>query len=393
MADVVWRVTPFRPSRLFERPEHSGKYAIRCLIPDLPRASDLLPYLERIDQNRWYSNFGPLLQQYENRLSEITGGHCVTLSSGTAALELGIAALDLPPGSPVLLPSFGFPAALLALLRCGLKPIFCDVDPNTWTLTPEIALAAFAAMPCKLVLPLATFGHPLPVERWDDFAQATDARVLIDVGGAFGHQRVGRHVHLACSLHATKPLGIGEGGVFATSDADLAERVRLLTNYSLQRGAVTRPGGTNAKLSEYAAAVGLAQLARWPELLERRRSIWLKYSAGLSALRGVRVQSVPAGIPPALLSVSSPIAAAEIGVALAASSIETRRWSVPPLHHQPMFAAAQRIGGPSGTLPVTDDLARHHIGLPFHLFLSDENIRAVCDALAACLDKPTPGSG
>jgi dTDP-4-amino-4,6-dideoxygalactose transaminase len=117
--------------------------------------------------------------------------------------------------------------------------------------------------------------------------------------------------------------------------------------------------------------------------------MWRKYRAALRALPGVRVQSGLAEIPPAVLSVRSPLAAAEVARALAASSIETRRWYVPPLHHQSMFAGAQRVGEPGGTLPVTDDLATHSIGVPFHLFLSDENIGAVCQALAACLGRPT----
>src|SRR3972149_8611202 len=96
-------MSPRPPSSLFQGPANAGKYAIRCLVPDLPPVSALLPYLERIEQNRWYSNFGPLLLEYENRLAALTGvgsvgGHCVTVSSGTAALALGIAGPGLPAG-------------------------------------------------------------------------------------------------------------------------------------------------------------------------------------------------------------------------------------------------------------------------------------------------------
>ena len=373
-------------SSLFQGPSNSSRYAIRCLVPNLPPASELLPYLERIEQNRWYSNFGPLLLEYENRLAQMIGGRCVTLSSGTAALELGITALALPAGSHVILPAFAFPAPLLAVLRCGLQPVFCDVCPDTWTLTPEIALEALARSDCKLVLPVSTFGHPLPTEAWDRFAQTTGVAVLMDAAPALGLQRVGKLAHAAFSLHATKPLGIGEGGVFATSDADLAERVRRITNYGLAHGLVSHPGGTNAKLSEYAAAVGLVQLERWPELLNRRLSIWRQYSAALSELPGIRIQAGWTELPPTLLSVHLPVNASRVAIAMTAAGIETRRWYLPPLHHHPLFAGMDRLG-PHGetTLPVTENIALHHLGLPFHTYLSEGDISSISQAVGACL--------
>ena len=228
-----------QPSSLFQRPSLAAAHAIRCLVPDLPAPSELLPYLERIQKNRWYSNFGPLLLEYESRLAHISGagalgGDCVTLSSGTAALELGIAALGLAAGSSVLLPSFTFPATLLACLRCGLEPVLCDICPESWTLTPDIARACLRHRDCRLVLPVAAHGDPLPPDAWDQFASETGVPVLIDAAAALGAQRVGRMANVVFSLHATKPLGIGEGGAFATASADLAERVRRMSNFGFQ---------------------------------------------------------------------------------------------------------------------------------------------------------------
>ena len=385
-------MSPRQPSPLFQGPANAGKYAIRCLVPDLPPVSALLPYLERIEQNRWYSNFGPLLLEYENRLAGLTGvsavgGQCVTVSSGTAALELGIAALDLPAGSRALLPALTFPATLLAVLRCGLEPVLCDVSPETWALTPEIALASLKYRDCRLVLPVATFGSPLAADAWDRFALTTEVSVLIDAAAALGLQQIGRSANVVFSLHATKPLGIGEGGVFVTSDADLAERVRRITNFGFERGVVIYPGGTNAKLSEYAAAVGLAQLDRWPELLNRRLAGWLKYRSVLDELSGVRVQAGLDQHPPAVISVNLPADASHAASALAAVGIETRRWYLPPLHHHPLFASTDRVGPDGGTsLPVTEQLARHNLGVPFHVYLSDDDMETISGSLGTCLD-------
>lgn len=385
-------MNPRRPSALFQGPSNSDKYAIRCLVPDLPPVSALLPYLERIQQSRWYTNFGPLLLEYENRLAGLTGlattgGQCVTASSGTAALELGIAALALPAGSRVLLPAFTFPATLLAVIRGGLEPVLCDVCPDTWTLTPDIACASVAYRGCKLVLPVATFGHALPTEEWDRFSAATGIAVLIDAAAALGAQRVGRSTNVAFSLHATKPLGIGEGGALATSNEDLAERIRRMSNFGFERGIVTHSGGTNAKLSEYVAAVGLAQLDRWPELLNRRLASWLKYRSALGKLPGVRVQIGFDQHPPAVVSVNLPVDASHAVSALAATGIETRRWYLPPLYEHASFRSIDRVG-PRGekTLPVTEHLARHNLGIPFHTALSQENMEAISAEIAACID-------
>lgn len=385
-------MNPHQPSPLFRGPSNASKYSIRCLVPDLPPVSALLPYLERIEQNRWYSNFGPLLLEYENRLAGLTGvgtaaGQCVTVSSGTAALELGIAALGLPRGSRALLPAFTFPATLLAVLRCGLEPVLCDVCPETWTLTPDIALACPQYRDCKLVLPVAALGNSLPADAWDRFSATSGIPVLIDAAAALGVQQVGRTTNVTFSLHATKPLGIGEGGVFVTSNQILAERVRRMTNFGFDRGVVAYPGGTNGKLSEFAAAVGLAQLDRWPELLNRRVSRWFKYRSALGKLPGVRVQAGFDQHPPAVVSVTLPVEAAAVAASLAAAGIATRRWYLPPLHHHPAFAAIDRVGPHGGTsLPVTEQLARHNLGLPFHTRLSDEDMETISGALGTCLD-------
>ena len=283
-------------------------YSICCLIPDLPSLPELLPYLERIDRNKWYTNFGPLVLEYESRLAEITGanikgGQCVTLASGTVALELAIAALDLPKGARVLLPSFTFPATLLAVLRCGLQPVFSDVDKNDWTLTPVIARMALQYGHYALILPVACFGLALPDQDWDAFTQETGISVIMDAAAALGSQKVGKTTNAVFSLHATKPLGVGEGGVFATANPDMAERVRRMSNFGFYQEVVDYSIATNAKLSEYSAAVGLAQLERWPALLALRCSVWATYRVALQNLPEVIMQPFADLTPPAVLSV------------------------------------------------------------------------------------------
>jgi len=366
---------------------------IRCLVPDLPLAAELLPWLERIDANRWYTNGGPLVREFEQRLGAFMEGGsdacCVTLSSGMSALELGLLALGIGAGRRVLLPALTFPATALAVLRCGAEPVLCDVSAQNWTMTPAIAREALARERIDAVMPVASFGSPLPADAWDEFARDTGAPVLADAAAALGVQKLGRRVHWAFSLHATKPLGVGEGGLFVSADVGLAEKVRRLANFSFEHALVYSSHGTNAKMSEYAAAVGLVQLERWPRLLQRRREVYDEYRRRLAALPLVRLQ--PLDTPPATLCVQLPADAATVAAALAQAQVETRRWYLPPLYQHPALRNLRCLG-PQGSdrLPVTEQLATSLLGLPLHSRLTSDDVSTVVDALATTLRASAP---
>ncbi|WP_257604465.1 DegT/DnrJ/EryC1/StrS aminotransferase family protein [Pseudomonas sp. UMAB-08] len=262
---------------------------IPVLVPDLPTAEMLLPWLRRIDATHCYTNFGPLVHEFEAALSsQWPAAQVVSFSSGTAALEIGIAVLNLAPASQVLVPAFTFAATASAAVRNGLQPIFSDVAPGTWQLTPDIARRVAQHHALALVIPVATFGCPVDVEAWDAFVEETGIPVLIDAAGAFGNQRIGARASVAFSFHATKPFGIGEGGALVTRDTTLAKSVRRLSNFGFEN-AVVEVLGTNAKLSEYAAAIGLAQWACWPEQKALRQGLWQRYATALRIVPGVRL--------------------------------------------------------------------------------------------------------
>ena len=196
-------------------------------------------------------------------------------------------------------------------------------------------------------------------------------------------------VHWAFSLHATKPLGVGEGGLFVSADVGLAEKVRRLANFSFEHALVYSSHGTNAKMSEYAAAVGLVQLERWPRLLQRRREVYDEYRRRLAALPLVRLQ--PLDTPPATLCVQLPADAAAVAAALAQAQIETRRWYLPPLYQHPALRNLRCLG-PQGSdrLPVTEQLATSLLGLPLHSRLTSDDVSTVVDALATTLRASAP---
>lgn len=352
--------------------------SIKLLIPDLPDADAVLPFLRRIDAARWYSNGGPLVRELEAILAQHLRCELVSACSGTAALELAIAAHALAPGAQVLLPSFTFPATAAAIMRNGLAPLFGDVDAACWHLTPAIARAVAAEHEVALVIPVATFGYPVDVQAWDAFSADTGIPVLVDAASAFGPQRIGKRTAVVFSMHATKPFGIGEGGLFACADPAMADAVRRLANFGFHNAQAMHPG-TNGKMSEYAAAVALAQWQRWPALQERRQALWTRYRRVLGARQPMLQEGH--GVP-ANVVLQLPVPAETVARHMALTGIEARRWYCPPLHQHAAYAHCAR----AHAMPVTDRLATQTLGLPWHTQLADGDLTRIGHELASCLD-------
>lgn len=362
---------------------------LALLIPSLPTAAELRPWLESIDHAKRYTNFGPLCKRLESELAGALVGprdlEVAAVANGTLGLELALHALRLPRQARVLLPSLSFAATASAVLRAGLKPVFGDVDPDHWCLSPAAAFAATDRI--DAVMPVAVFGRGLEVGAWDAFTETTGLPVLIDAAGAFGNQEVGRTSGAVFSMHATKALAAGEGGFVACPDPAFARAIRVGSNFGYHHettghGTVEQ-AGTNAKISEYHAAVGLAALAHWPAQSARRIALAQAYAASLRGLgdkvilqdagtswvRSVFVVRLPSGVDDGIIE------------GLAGLGIESRRWYWPPLHRHPAFAEHDRVDN----LPHTEMLAGQLIGLPFHLHLEPDSIVRVCESLAGFL--------
>ena len=250
------------------------------MVPSLPSAAEVLPWLHKIDKSRRYTNFGPLSQAFERELARLADApHAVSISSCTLGLELALGAMEIPPGGRVLLPTLTFPATASAAIRSGLTPLFSDIDSGTLSLTPEVARRAAAENGIDAVLTVALHGQVHDPKAWDAFSSETGIAVLIDAAGAAGHQKIGSTTSAVFSLHATKPLAVGEGGFVATARREFAERVRAKSNFGFESGEV-KYLGTNAKFSEYHAAVGMAALQGWPSRMARRKALYEAYVEG-----------------------------------------------------------------------------------------------------------------
>ncbi|UGB44993.1 DegT/DnrJ/EryC1/StrS family aminotransferase [Frateuria edaphi] len=364
---------------------------IRLLVPTMPKADRIHPYLEEIDRNRHYTNFGPLNDRFEQRvLAEVGSDHgasyyATTVANCTVGLELALQAAGLAPGSRVLLPTLTFVATATAIERVGMVPVFADVDAHTWALMPDTA-REHAGM-VDAFMPVSTFGYGHNASDWDALASDTGKPVIVDAAGAFGNQKPGRMTDVVYSFHATKSLGAGEGGMVISSNKARIDHIRRLSNFGIDTSrSLLAESGTNGKMSEYHAAVGLATFELWEDIKAQRRQLDKKFASALSArCPSLRMQKKAIdGIYPILATLLPRDAkASAVAQDLSEAGIETRRWYCPPLHlHPPMVDRPT-----TGSLPVAKDIGERILGIPFHLELSDSDVDYIVETLASSLVK------
>jgi dTDP-4-amino-4,6-dideoxygalactose transaminase len=351
--------------------------------PLLPPADAILPYLRRIDEARWYSNFGPLLEEFEQRLETRfrPGTKVVTLANATQALTLALKAMELPAGGLVVLPSWTFVATAHAVMAAGLKPRFVDVDPQTWMLAPDAVMQLLPSLEAAAVIPVCAFGAMPDLAAWRAFRDETGVPVLIDAAAAFDTLADAR-LPAVVSLHATKVLGIGEGGFLATEDEALARKVRLQSVYGFQGNRDSRVPATNSKLSEYAAAVGMAAMDAWPSTRLRFLRAAQHLRIALTGQPHVTFQDGwGAGWVTSVCTVALPHGSADtVAQRLNEAGVQTRAWWGKGCHTSPAFADCSR-----GPLPVTEALAESTLGLPFSIDLDVDDMAYLAAALGDIL--------
>lgn len=346
---------------------------IKVLIPSMPTADELLPYLRQMDEARVYVKGGPLVKRLELELSALTRSPCTVVANGTVSLELALRALELPRGAGVLMPAVTFVATAQAVVNAGHVPVLCDVDPATWQLNAGLAAQLVANdRSIRAVIPIAAFGLPVPIEPWERFNYRTNLPVLIDAAGAIYGQKTSPvpEIIVSYSLNATKALGAGEGGVIATSDLLLGERVASLANFG--------PGGTNARMSEYHAAAALASLRHvtsWRTDVDRWYAEHLP--SGLCLQRGKQPMRT---LLPVLLPEGVSAAAAQDE--LARAGVEAKLWYRPFLDERAQFFSCAKWG----PMSVTETLREHLLGLPYHAFLTEADVTNVCSTLKRIIE-------
>lgn len=359
---------------------------IPLLVPHMPQADSLLPYLRQIDQNRHYTNFGPLNAEFERRIAvdvarQWLPEQVTTVANCTVGLELALQALELPPGARVLIPAITFAATVTSVIRVGMTPVLSDVDSHNWLMNPGLARAAITSGRIDAVLPVSTFACPHDPAEWDAFVRDTAVPVVVDAAGAFGNQAPGELIDIVYSFHATKSFGTAEGGAVLSRSTERIKRIRKLSNFGIDTSiGMLDSIGTNGKMSEYHCAIGLASFDQWDETKRARRELSARYARALAqTCPFLGHQAKPAdGIYPLLPVLLPPGAsAAEWSGYLAKQGIQSRRWYSPSLHTHPALRDIEM----SGPLEVAIDIGERILGIPFFIGMTDQDIARVCAAL------------
>ena len=360
----------------------------------LPRTARLLPYLERMDANRWYTNRGELVQLLEKRLGERIGTPLMTASNGTAAIEatvLATAGRATAERPLALMPAYTFVATAAAVEACGYRPYLLDVDPQTWALKAADLTGHAALDRAGVVVPVAPYGRAIDQREWQAFQARTNIPVVIDAAAAFeallaAPQCTGT-IPVTLSFQSTKAFSSGEGGAVVWSDTEGLLRVARSLNFGFLYKRESTSAGLNGKMSEYHAAVGLAALDGWDETRQLNQTVAMAYRASATASGiGDRLFVAPdVASNYALLDADSPSAATALVAALAKDGIESRLWYGRGLHREPYWVDAER-----DELPVTDRLAPSLVGLPIACDLSRGEVDRVVAALTRTLLSKTP---
>jgi len=337
----------------------------KSVIPDLPAPSEYMDSLKDMYERRWYSNFGPLNAQFEEGIFTAFGFEnetCVTASNATA----GLTAALLSSGStgPVIIPAFTFPATLGAVRAASMTPVIVDVSPHDWIPTPDILETAISTTGAKIVILVSPFGMRNNFKQQLEVCQRMGASVVIDSAAGLGVARPKRlgiaNLYEVFSLHATKPMGVGEGAViFAPKNKEGA--IRSALNFGLMRADTTESAswGINGKLSEMHAAVGLAQLKRRHRLLSGRQAFVSIYIDRLGFSSQLEFPKNPNDSPWQIFPVLMPdeITLLRFIDDAASQGIEIRRYYRPSLSEWP----GEHGFGPCS---VSVDLAKRMCALP-----------------------------
>jgi dTDP-4-amino-4,6-dideoxygalactose transaminase len=371
----------------FAEPLHVGR-------PNLPDKQAILERVASALDRHWLTNGGPLVTEFEQRVAaEVGVKHCIAVANGTIALELAVRSLDLK--GEVIVPAFTFIASAHALAWHHVTPIFCDADPVTHTIDPAHAE--------ELVTPRTTgilgvhlWGRACDVDALTDVAERNKLTLFFDAAHALGSTYHGRPIggFGACevfSFHATKFVHCGEGGAIATNDDRLAERLRLLRNFGFAGLDRVTAIGTNGKMSELAAAVGLTSLENMATIVAANRANFEVYQQALAETPGLKLISFDptesSNYQYVVIEVDEEAAGLsrdELVAMLSAENVLARRYFFPGCHR--MEAYCLKADSTRASLPVTERLAERILALPTGLQLGETDISRIVGIIRTAIE-------
>jgi len=342
---------------------------------------------------RWLTNDGPFVQQLESEIRQYLGvRHCITTCNGTVALEIAIRAVGLT--GEVIVPSFTFIATAHALQWQEITPVFCDIDPHSHTLDTKLVERMITPRTSG-ILAVHTWGQPCDTEALENICRRRGLDLLFDASHAFGCSHRDRMVGNfgraeVFSFHATKVFHTFEGGAVVTNDDELAAKIRLMKNFGFAGYDNVIYIGTNGKMSEVSAAMGLTCFESLEDFIAVNRRHYEQYREALGGLPGVRVFPHDGSEKRNYQYVVLEIDAEQAGIGrdlllevLHSENVLARRYFYPGCHRMEPYRSYFPHAGL--LLPETEALADRVLILPTGTAIGTSEIACVCDLLRFCV--------
>ncbi|MEZ5494464.1 MAG: DegT/DnrJ/EryC1/StrS family aminotransferase [Pseudomonadales bacterium] len=372
----------FGGKSLFAYPLHVGR-------PNRPDKAVFMQYADEIWESAWLTNNGPKVQQFEAALCKLLGvKHAIPVCNATIGLQVAIRALGIDSGE-VIVPSFTFVASAHCLEWQGITPVFCDIDPVTHCMDSQ-KIESLITPRTRAILPVHVWGNICDVEAIDALARKHHLKVLYDAAHAFGCSYKGKMAGNfgdaeVFSFHATKVMNTFEGGCITTNDDEVARVIRLMINFGFVGKDHVTHIGTNGKMSEISAAMGLASLSALDSFITHNRHNHEHYTRRIADISGLSVVQYNTeekhNFHYVIVCVdeSTGISRDAIVHVLEAENVLARRYFYPGCHRmEPYCSLYPHVGL---LLPETEKLTDKLICLPNSAATTNEDVDSVCSLL------------
>ena len=358
----------------------------RSSMPDFDEYTN---EIKELWDSHWLTNHGVKARLLKEQLKEYLSTDNLELTvNGHMALELILTALKLPYGSEVITTPFTFVSTTHSIVRCGLKPVFCDINPDNYTIDAD-KIEALITDKTSAILPVHVYGNICDTEKIEKIADKYNLKVIYDAAHAFSVSYKGTPV--GClgdasifSFHATKVYNTIEGGAITFKDPSLSKVIEEIRDFGIHDEESIPFVGPNAKMNEFAAAMGICNLRHVDDEIKKRSIVEKAYRDGLSGIKGVKLNPVSENQTrnhayfPVIFTDEYKLSRDEIFNKLSENGIKSRKYFYPLTNE----IEAYKDVFDSGNTSIARDISRRVLTLPMYADLSIDDVKRICDIIA-----------
>ena len=355
----------------------------------LPDFEEYIDEIKSIFESKWLTNMGEKHKLLENNLKEYLGIKNISLfTNGHLALMVAVQAMNLPKGGEVITTPYSFSSTTHAIVQNGLTPVFCDIDPETYTIDVN-KIEKLITEKTVAILPVHVYGHVCDVEAIDKIAKKHNLKVIYDAAHVFGVKYKGKCIGeygdiSMFSFHATKVFNTIEGGALVYNDESLKSYIDKLKNFGINGPERVEYVGINAKMNEFCAAMGICNLRHIDEELSKREKVYNRYVERLSGIPGITISKEQKNVKPNYAYF--PVVfdkevfgkdRDEVMKELQKENIFSRKYFYPLINDYECY----RDNYDSSLTPISKKISDNVLTIPMYAALSIDEVNRICDII------------